>query len=269
MSTIYFGNTSQLGNYAATGTVGWNDAQGAIWGNSAADTFSFENDSLAVAAFSNQSWMFNGGGGLDTISFASYANATNINFNMGQLVNPTGTTNAFTVIGSSLNDAFTWNGGTTPSIASINGGAGTDTLSLTGATAGKQINLYDAAYTSIEMVVGSSLGDTLRGTSVAETLSGAGGADQLWGGAGVFADSLIGGAGTDTFWFYANEGDDVIGKEATTTDSANDIVKLSGMNFARPDLRLQRRQRCGDRFRGHYRLYRNFEDRRVYCQHQR
>jgi Ca2+-binding RTX toxin-like protein len=235
-------NDAQIGSYSSgTTTIGWNSAQASVWGNTAADTFTFagyyqDYANMYTQAINNDSWNFYSGGGADTISFTAYDvnldPAAMISFNMSQLQSTSGSSNTWTVIGSANSDQFEWSGSTNPSIALIDGGTGSDTLTLATAASGKQINLYDATFKNIEVVVGSAYADTLRGTTESETLIGAAGADILWGGEGDKADSLKGGAGADTFWFSYNQNNDTIAVEGTTTDSASDVVKLDGLDFA-------------------------------------
>ena len=98
---------------------------------------------------------------------------------------------------------------------SLDGGAGTDTGDYSGSGNGVNVNLTTGTgaggqaqgdtLTSIENLIGSSHGDTLRGGDGANELSGLGGADQLSGrngndllNGGNGADRLIGGDGRDT-----------------------------------------------------------------------
>ena len=231
-NTIVFGVGSE-GNYSSsTTTVGWNIGQKAIWGNTADDTFSFSDAAYANEFFQNAAYNIYGGGGADTVSFADYTDgaANDISFNLSQLVSKN-SSNKFTVVGSVSNDTFLWAGGASPYFTLFDGNGGNDTFSIENATAGKTINLYDAAYQNIDILIGSSLGDTLRGTTANETISGGKGADQLWGGDGAYADSLAGGVGADTFWFGANQGADKIAYDGET-DSKSDVIKFSGINFA-------------------------------------
>lgn len=130
--------------------------------------------------------------------------------------------------GGILNDVFVMSVDTATD--AINGGAGTDRIDYgssnrgltivldNGAGAGSvtskfvtgfqqtpfgTLPVYEtktvATLTSIEDVVGSSLGDSITGNGVANRLDGGAGNDWLFGGAGD--DTLIGGCGSDTFAF--------------------------------------------------------------------
>jgi Ca2+-binding RTX toxin-like protein len=76
--------------------------------------------------------------------------------------------------------------------------------------------------------------DTLLGSALAETLEGLDGDDVLRGNAGN--DTLIGGAGDDTYYFSANDGDDII-REASGVDSIvfDDTVSVSDISYSRVD----------------------------------
>ena len=110
----------------------------------------------------------------------------------------------------------------------FDGGAGTDTLSASTLTSAVDISLYDSTISNIEYLVGSSLGDILRGSTIANTLEGGIGADQLWGNQGD--DSLIGGIGADTYWYGILDGSDTIVASDVTNNSV-DKVMLNGVNY--------------------------------------
>lgn len=233
MANIIFGNDGSLGNYSVSGSTGWNISDKKIWGNTAADTFSFANVTWAKEFYGNSTWSLYGGGGEDTITFDGVADSGNlVAFNLSQLQSSS-STNKFTVIGSAQNDEFIWAGTAFPYFTKIDGGsAGTDTFNFSAASTGKTVNLYDSTYANIDIVIGSAYADTIRGVGTTnETLIGAGGADVLWGGDGSSSDSLKGGAGADTFWFGMNQGNDTIFGDFGN-DAKSDVVKLSGINFA-------------------------------------
>lgn len=96
----------------------------------------------------------------------------------------------------------------------MNGGAGSDTLSYATSSSGIVLNLTtgvhggDAAGDVIEdhfeLVIGSSLADTITGTAGNDAIDGGAGNDTIYGGAGD--DVLIGGAGND--YIDAQSGND-------------------------------------------------------------
>lgn len=108
----------------------------------------------------------------------------------------------------------------------IDGGAGDDTVSYTSSLQGVNVNLAlgqgsggDAqgdTFVDIEIVYGSSFGDTLIGDTGRNIFYGGAGSDVIDGAAGndgilggrntTFAgDDLRGGFGNDSFWFYQKD----------------------------------------------------------------
>lgn len=140
-----------------------------------------------------------------------------------------GKAGADTLVGGAGNDTFVY-GSTDMLFGGLSAVNGNDVVTAAASTTAVEINLNDTAhFNSIERVIGSSLADTLRGSDADNTLEGGVGADILYGGKG--ADSMKGGAGADTFWFASGEGNDTIGVETPKTDSAQDVVRLSGISF--------------------------------------
>ena len=92
----------------------------------------------------------------------------------------------------------------------------------------------------IEQVIGTNLGDSLRGDELANTLQGRGGADLLNGAGGNDTiiggndgDIIIGGGGNDTIRVSNNEGNDIV---QDFDLNGNDVIQFSGFgpgfNFA-------------------------------------
>ncbi|MEL0211998.1 MAG: calcium-binding protein, partial [Novosphingobium sp.] len=88
----------------------------------------------------------------------------------------------------------------------LDGGSGFDTVDYSASASAVTVNL-DGSVSSggdasgdtlsdVERVIGSLLGDILRGSDGADTLEGNDGADAIYGGAGD--DTLLGQAGNDT-----------------------------------------------------------------------
>lgn len=97
---------------------------------------------------------------------------------------------------------------------SHDGGSGVDTVSYLASSSGVIVNMQtggtggDATgdtYTNIERIFGTSFDDSLRGSVDDDILLGNGGSDFLDGGMGG-NDTLIGGAGIDSFGFSATDG---------------------------------------------------------------
>jgi Ca2+-binding RTX toxin-like protein len=125
----------------------------------------------------------------------------------------------------------------------IVGGTGVDTALYAQSDAGVVVDLTTGTgsgghaegdtLASVENLVGSGLGDVLRGSAAdndlfggqgADVLNGMGGADTLFGEGGD--DILTGGAGSDTFEFFAsnNMGNDVVTDFNTNADILNITV---------------------------------------------
>jgi Ca2+-binding RTX toxin-like protein len=119
-----------------------------------------------------------------------------------------------TVTGTSKNDVYA------PSVHTgdtLNGGAGFDTLTFKESTAGVSVSLLDGkgyagdaagdTYTNFERVIGSRFSDNLISSGVANRLEGGAGDDTLtgFGLAGTGTDTLIGGAGNDTYHVSASD----------------------------------------------------------------
>jgi Ca2+-binding RTX toxin-like protein len=119
-----------------------------------------------------------------------------------------------TVTGTTKNDVYA------PSVHTgdtLNGGAGFDTLTFKESTAGVSVSLLDGkgyagdaagdTYTNFERVIGSRFSDNLISSGVANRLEGGAGDDTLtgFGLAGTGTDTLIGGAGNDTYHVSASD----------------------------------------------------------------
>ena len=218
MASIIIGNSDYAWN--SGNGFGWN-AAGEIWGNSASNTFLFEDNTWTNEVTSNDSWKIYGNGGSDTVDFT--ASTTGVAFAISKL--QSGST--YTLTGSNFSDSFLWNGRQT--FPTIYGGNDSDTLSASTSTSAVTINLYDSKIHSVEYLEGSSLGDVLRGSSLGdETLDGGKGADNLWGGKGD--DVMLGGTGADTYWFAALDGSDVIANDSA--NNAGDSVLFYGLKYS-------------------------------------
>ncbi len=130
-----------------------------------------------------------------------------------------------TLTGSALADVFIGGAGAD----TINGLGGIDGANYTGSLFAVQINLATNINTggdalgdklsSIEIIYGSSLGDSIIGNTANNTFLGFGGKDRLDGGIG--ADVLSGGLGSDSFVFKIGQS----GQLATTLDKVTDYAK--------------------------------------------
>ena len=273
--TVYgFNSTARIENgpdeEGATGALGDVDASwrldnasddiiGAIWDAGGRDTidlsgFSSASDvDLREGGFSSFGGLTNnlavafgaviedaiGGAGDDTLRGNAAANKL------------TGNAGDDTLRGDAGNDVLVGGAGAD----ALDGGTGTDVASYATSAAGLTVDLTNGAantgdaagdtFTSVENLVGSARGDTLRGDGVANTLSGRGGNDVLFGRDGadrLFGDNgndiLFGGAGGDLLnggrgFDYASYKDsasgiviDVISPENNAGDAAGDVLRL-------------------------------------------
>ena len=232
MGTYYIGNTSQIWD-SANGT-GWNTS-GVVWGNSAADTFVFENNAFAQEIAGNNAWKIYGNGGADTVDFG--VAASGVTFNLAQLQTTSG---SYTVVGSGFNDTFQWNGVQSLSING-NGGAN-DTLIANYATAGITLNANSSSYTNIEHFIGSSYNDSFTWNGGTATVDGGVGNDTLTLGASASLDlngtnaqnfeKYIGSAYNDTFSWNGSGILNLAGGGGTDTLLANTSAGSATFNFA-------------------------------------
>lgn len=210
--------------------------------------------------------VFDGGGDIDTLSYANYTNsglvvnmsnldsngffdivigaetdkAKNIEILVGGNNNDTltGDSNANTIIGDAGNDTITGGAGND----TLDGGIGVDTLNYSTAGSGVVLNLgtlvsgYATAtiggetdlVRNFETLIGSNLNDTLTGDSSANTITGGNGNDTLDGGAGL--DVIDGGIGTDTATYISlTSGVTVSGM--TVTDSNGNVEALTNIEI--------------------------------------
>lgn len=155
-----------------------------------------------------------------------FGTVSSMNYYMrGGLGNDTllaGTSSNDRLYGMSNNDLFQYSG----AASLFDGGNDTDTLSAAALTSGVNISLSASKFVNLEVLEGTSVGDTLGGasTTVQETLIGGAGADWLWGAGGN--DSLVGGAGADTYWFGSGDGVDSIASDSLY--SSSDRVVFTG-----------------------------------------
>jgi hypothetical protein len=107
------------------------------------------------------------------------------------------------LVGGAASDRFVY--GTNFSLANINGMGGIDTVDYSARTQGVTVDLglgrttfgnFSMRTLGIEIVLGSSVSDTITGSAAAEVLVGNGGADIIDGRGGL--DVLIGGDGQDS-----------------------------------------------------------------------
>lgn len=216
-----------------TGTkVNYGNTTSTVWGNSASSGALWypEQDSANLA----QAWTISGNAAGDTLSGGSnndlmygLAGADYLYGGSGNDV-IFGNAGADYLYGEDGNDWLEYDSAD----ALVDGGSGTDTISANFSSVGASINLTASKYASIEVVQGSSLGDTLFGSSYAESLSGGNGNDLLFGGAGG-NDTLFGGSGADTFRFDGGYGNVIIGNDGAMASDAVKFqnVSLSEFNF--------------------------------------
>ncbi|MBX9884858.1 MAG: calcium-binding protein, partial [Novosphingobium sp.] len=199
-------------------------------GGAGTDTFTYANSTGGVTA-----WL---DGTAGSGNEATGDRITGVEILIGSAFDDTlwGTAGADTLQGGNGNDVLV--GGAGADV--LDGGAGTDSASFANsttaitasfATGSLVVSAADAVgdtYTSIEGVVGSALGDTLRGGTGIELLDGGLGDDTLYGSAG--ADTLTGGGGFDTIDYSASSAAITVRLDGTASsggDAAGDI--LSGI----------------------------------------
>jgi Ca2+-binding RTX toxin-like protein len=162
--------------------------------------------------------LFDGGSGLDTVSYADSDTAITIDLSVGSAQGGAAENDVLysieRVIGTAFADSFTgddydnsFEGGA--GADSIDGGEGADTASYESSGAAVSIDLTagtisggDAAgdtFTSIENLAGSAFDDSLKGSAAANVLAG-----------GKGSDLLTGGGGDDTYLFNRGDGQDTI-----------------------------------------------------------
>lgn len=193
-------------------------------------------DDLLASTAANEA--IDGKGGSDTVSYAGVGGPVTVDLSLAGAAQATGAGGRDTLIsienltGSALGDRLTGGaganlldgGGGDDVLAGggggdvLAGGAGTDTASYAGAAGGVTVNLGLSGLqdtggdgvdrlSSIENLVGSNAGDSLKGNAGANVIEGMGGADSLEGGAGD--DILKGGDGDDSY-FLVDLGDTVV-----------------------------------------------------------
>jgi Ca2+-binding RTX toxin-like protein len=176
--------------------------------------------------------VFDGGLGVDTLSYLNAGSAVTVNMATGTASGGGGNdkfSNMENITGSPFNDTLTGDANNNVLIGAagndlLDGGLGTDRVSYLTSTAAVQVNLAAGTATggegndtlvNIEDVTGSGFNDTLSGNAASNTLSGNNGNDVLNGNdgndvlngeagndtlnGGAGNDNLYGGAGTDTF----------------------------------------------------------------------
>ena len=184
-------------------------------GSSLSDTF-YSN------ALANR---FDGGGGIDTVSYASSSRAVIVDLG-GQVtwdgaVNDT-LSSVENAVGSGLNDTFYSN----VQANRFDGGGGTDTVSYAGSSTGVVIDLigqttFDGVandtLSSIENAIGSSLNDTFYSSSLANRFDGGAGIDTV-NYSGSSAAVIIDLGGQVTF-------------DGTVNDTLSSIENATGSSF--------------------------------------
>lgn len=160
------------------------------------------NNTLSAGTGDN---VFDGGDGIDTVSYAYTSGGVNINLasTAAQATGGSGTDTFISIeniIGSNYGDTLQGSAGDN----FIEGGGGIDTGSYSAATAGVTANLSSKTASGgagndtllrIENLTGSGYADMLTGSAAANQLAGGAGDDKLNGSSGN--DSLDGGDGND------------------------------------------------------------------------
>ena len=240
-------------------TLSGNDVANQLFGNAGMDTLigsggndildGGAGDDVEVGGDGNDTFMagidagrdsFDGGNGIDTITYAEAKAAVTVKLGAGIAAGSAAGDAAGigsdvfesieTVIGSSFNDKLSGSTGADTFIGgagndTINGGGGFDTASYAGAKAAVTVNL---ALTSAQNTGGGgtdtlSALENLIGTAFNDTLTGNKSANVLDGSAGT--DTMAGGLGNDTYRV------DVTGDTVSeAVDAGRDLV-ISGASF--------------------------------------
>ncbi len=191
----------------------------------------------------------NGGGGIDTVSYANAAAAIKVSTsNYGaQQTGGDGIDTLFNIenlIGSAYDDTIS--GDSRSNV--LDGSSGVDTVSYDNAPSGVRVSLAISGIQStigggrdtlinFENITGSSFSDKLTGDSLDNKLSGGNGNDTLIGGDGN--DTLVGGAGADQMsgsngndsFVFLNIGEIGVGVEVITDfTSGQDKLDLSAID---------------------------------------
>lgn len=198
----------------------------------------------------------NGGGGVDTLSYASSTAAVTVTIGAANPQNTIGAgldtiTNMENLVGSAFNDTLT--GSATNNVMEgglgndvMNGAAGTDTLSYQRSIAGVTVNLgLTTAQNTIgagtdtvsnfenlrgsgfaDILTGSAANNVIEGGAGNDTINGGNGNDTLDGGAG--SDEIIGGAGTDIAVFAGNRNEYSFAQSVTGTRTVLLVTHVSG-----------------------------------------
>jgi Ca2+-binding RTX toxin-like protein len=230
------GGTDTIDYSTSAAAVTVNLVTGSATGDGTDSLTSIEN--VTGSAFadiitgSSASNVLNGGGGFDTVSFASAASGVTVNLvngtatgdgtdTLAYIENVIGSSGNDNITGDSLDNIFSGGAGADTLVGSFGedtlaGGAGNDTLTggdgidtadYSSAAAGVTVNLNSGTASNdgdggsdtlsgIENAIGSAYNDTITGDSNASVLVGGAGADTLDGWHGN--DTLFGGAGNDT-----------------------------------------------------------------------
>ena len=181
------------------------------------------NDSLLGNTSAGVSNFFDGGTGNDFIQFGS-TNDQLIGNNRG---NDTIAAVGNSTSGFDIQDTFGNN--------TITGGAGNDTLVTGGGndsiTGGNSVS-EDSPDLGDDRIVAGAGNDTIFGRGGKDTIIGGDGDDYIVGGLDSTGDSLIGGAGNDSFVYFGLDGEDQSPNSVIVDfDTADDKILLRGQGF--------------------------------------
>ncbi|MCP9834022.1 MULTISPECIES: hypothetical protein [unclassified Cyanobium] len=183
-----------------------------------ADTINGGADDDLIQVWNDQSYVLQGGTGIDTLSIMSSYWLAGTSFNTSNGIEIIQGNNfaiyAGPSIGATTNDTLNFSGISLNAVSFIDGQAGNDTIRGIAAAAQIRGGLDN------DSIVGGTLNDTIRGDAGNDTLLGGSGNDILDSDSSNAAgdDSLVGGNGNDTLF--------ALGADTIRGDAGNDLIQV-------------------------------------------
>ncbi|MBV5340237.1 MAG: hypothetical protein J0665_11885 [Deltaproteobacteria bacterium] len=212
-----------------------------IVGGSGGDVLTGNSGNNTIDGGLGDDTLSGGSNGVDTVTYANSLAAVTVNLAAGTATGGLGTDgliNFDNIIGSAYediltgnitdntleggngNDLFNGGGGGTDT---FKGGSGTDTVSYAGYSAPVNVDMSSSYFSSIENLIGSSYGDTLKGNSLANIIDGGDGANTLTGNGGTDTVSYASSSAGVTVSLAAGSG-----SHGSFTDSLTGFANVIG-----------------------------------------